>query len=209
MTCDDYQIGFEQRSAGTESAIPAAKLDAHLATCEVCLAYVAASRKVQDSMLGSLGTVPSAPDLEAMRTLVARRRRTLQQAPVIAAVLMALGVFAIGAWQRGGRDLSPLIAQAAVFGVVMAIAATVFARRRDGQLARAEHRGGTALLHGLRGELERRQVGYRRSLVLAIPVVVSVATSPAAVPLGVFVVGAVVWSVIDYRRIARELAALA
>jgi hypothetical protein len=43
MTCDDYQIAFDQQRAGASPRIEAAALDAHVATCADCAAYVSLS----------------------------------------------------------------------------------------------------------------------------------------------------------------------
>jgi hypothetical protein len=156
MTCDDYQIAFEQQLAGPPGPIAPAELEAHVAACASCAAYLTVSRKVSESMSTALSLSPAPLGLEAMRERIAlehrRARRGYWFAPLIAVAVMVL---------TNLEDLASLrTAVAVTIGALVggAVGAAVWhavSRRRLANLAALERASGGQLVDGFRQEIER------------------------------------------------------
>jgi hypothetical protein len=223
-SCSDFEIAIEQRLRGFLPPDEAAALDAHLATCATCTAYLATASKSQDLLAGISRTAVEGADwqratLRFQATLQARRRRIWQGL----AVLLLMAPFAAWALGSNGAEMvkDTLLAMLEG-GVVLGVVATrtFLASRR---LARElERPNGEELL-----ELQRRYLrGRLRALtwtrVLAVPPLLG-AIACALIPgllrgahptLGFGVTAAIVgagWLRLHLRdlpRVRRELAEL-
>jgi hypothetical protein len=158
MTCDDYQIAFDQQQAHVSSAISAAELHAHVATCAECAAYVSVSEQVSTSMMTTLARSPAPLDLDAILARVGHLRRDLTRSLV--KVLLIVGVlmvsFFVGFHGFSPRGLLAGLVGAGVGGAVAYGVLRLIFRRRLAELQALESTSGTALIAGLRAELDRR-----------------------------------------------------
>lgn len=211
MTCDNYQIAFEQQMAGVSAAVADAQLAAHIAGCATCAAYVRVSREVSESVASTLTLSPAPLGLEAMTAHIERERRRTMRGFVVGPL-----IFAAGLTLARLADSSPT---AGLF-VGTAISAALFAafvvyggRRRLAQLAALERATGGELVAGLRRDLTReiRQLRPAR-YVLPICVVATYADLllwprmpdffELAVAAGMLVL--VPYLVLRHRRLVRE-----
>jgi len=219
MTCDDYQIAFDQQHAGASSAIAAAELDAHVAACAGCTAYVSLSEQVSNSMMTTLSRSPAPLDADAILGRVAdfRRRtsRSLVLFPVFVGVVM-LGYFV------AVRGFSLRAVIASLVGVTIGALAcygflTLVLRRRLVDLQALESRSGDALVAGFRAELDRRirterQAWWVLPLLLAILHLTFVGMTAPTLPYLVFEILYLAIplpiSIVRYRRLVRTRALL-
>lgn len=158
MTCDDFQIAFDQQQAGAPSAIAAAEVAAHVATCASCTAYVAVSEQVSTSMSSTLSRSAAPLEIDAIFMRVAEARRGLARSVVLLPVTIAAVMFFYFAAERGftprgiGASLVGAVGGAAVGYAMM----RVMMHRRLAELRTLEGRYGDTLLTGWRDELDRR-----------------------------------------------------
>lgn len=124
MTCDDYQIAFDQQRAGVTPAIAADELAGHIAGCSACTAYVSLSEQVATAMTTTLLSAPTPPTAEAILAEATKHRRRLVMWAVIIPVYLALimgvvfvhhGVFE---WRYLAPGLLPLLVGLAIGGAV-------------------------------------------------------------------------------------------
>jgi hypothetical protein len=214
MTCDDWQIAFEQRSAGAETSVSAAELDAHIASCAACTAYVALSRKVTMSLNHSIATAPPPLSLDEIRARLAKIHRRMRRAPIMSAVATAAAMMMMQLYEHPG-DLGGLVA--AVIGVAigtgLVLAAMAPRRRRElAEAAAVQTASDGSLLRSYRDRLDREITGNRNVLILApIVAVLLVLWKYPQWPWMVLAAGAVVnipVAVVAYRRRVRERALL-
>lgn len=159
MTCDDYQIAYDQHQAGMSVASSAVEVDAHVAACAACTAYVSLSRKVAASMLNTISSSPPVLDVDAMRARVANLRRQAGRAPLIASLVFAPALFllmqALAGW-HSQRAIFANVLTAALAGCLFYVVQTRFQRRHLVDLTALEIKSGDDFAVGLRAELDRR-----------------------------------------------------
>lgn len=219
MTCDDYQIAFDQRQAGVGSSIPVADVDAHVAGCAACTAYVSLSEQVSSAMMTTLSQSPPPLDADAIlgRVIDFRRRMTRSVAlfPLAVGVVM-LGYFVAvrGVSLRGvlASLMGAAVGTAVGYGVL-----TPMLRGRLAGLKALESRSGEALVAGLRAELDRRLRSERQAwwllpLLLAVFHLNFVGWAAPSLPYLVFELCYLAiplpFGIVRYRRLARERALL-
>lgn len=219
MTCDDFQIALDQRQAGVPSAIAAADVDAHVATCATCTAYVSLSEKVRMSMMSTLSRSPAPPDAAKILARITDLRRNIARS--VALVPILVGIVMLGSFiSMRGFSLRALIVSLVSVGVGGIVAYGFLAlvmKRRMAELAALERTSGHTLVAGLRAELDRRirnerqawwflpllLVGFHLAFVgLAAPPLPYLVLDVCylAIPLPI--------SIVRYRRLVRERAVL-
>jgi len=218
MTCDDYQIGFDQQQAGVSSAMPAAELDAHVAACAACTAYVSLSRKVSASMMNAVALGPPPIDVDTMRARVTLFRRRAIRWRTIGPLVFGVGLIVNHVF------VIPL-AGSLVAAVMTAALATALAcgflafryRRYLADLKALEAKSGHELLAGLRAELDRR-IRSERQGWWVLPIVLALyhwrfaglnAPSPGMLVFELCYLALIPIGVVRYRRSVRERALLA
>jgi hypothetical protein len=159
MTCDDYQIAFDQQQAAVPSSISAAKFEAHVAACAACTAYVSLSRKVATSMLNTMALSPPVLDVDAMRTRVTNFRRQARRGPLKASLLFAPLFFllmeSLAGWSSPRAAITNAMI-AAFAGCLFYVFQIHFQRRQLANLTALEIKSGDDLAVGMRAELDRR-----------------------------------------------------
>lgn len=132
MTCDDFQIAFDQQRAGVTPAIAADDLATHISGCPACTAYVSLSEQVAASMTTALSIAPAAPTVESILARATKERRRLKLFALIlpAYVLALLAVMVVvihGGVHRGHSRLmyAPIVA----LGLGVAIGGVLYAWR--------------------------------------------------------------------------------
>jgi hypothetical protein len=216
MTCDDFQIAFDQQQAGVSSAMSTAEVGAHVATCAACTAYVSVSEKLSHAMTTAISGSPAPLQLDAMlaRVTDARRRltRSLVAVPVVVGlVLLPYFVFVLGI-SVAGSVIGLGVATLVVYGLF-----AVIHRRRVATLVALDRQSGDGLVHGLRVELDR-QIRNDRQAWWVLPLLLvlfhltnfGLAAPPVAVLVLEFCYLAVPLPLIAvrYRRLVRERALL-
>jgi len=165
MTCDDFQIAFDQRSAGAESAVPAAELDAHLASCETCGAYASLSRKLSTAMSTTIALAPAPLDLDSMRariaTLTARARRYARMRPLVLAGVAIVSTALLWLDRQGAPNFSvaTVLVNVANLAWVTALMYWVTGREmttRLRELAALQFASDQTLVAGYRAQLDLR-----------------------------------------------------
>ncbi len=213
MTCDDYQIAFEQQRAGASSAVPRSELDAHVATCAACVAYVSVSEKVSTSMMTTLSQSPAPLDADAILRRVTAFRRGMTRALILfplAIGLATLGRFIVeGQFSLRAGLLGVAVGTAVCYGFL-----ALMLRRRLAGLKALESSSGDALVVGLRAELDRRIRIERQAWWLLPPILVGyhLVESASYLPYVFdmcFLAIALPISIVRYRRLVRERALLA
>jgi hypothetical protein len=209
MTCDDFQIAFDQRHAGAPAAISSTDVDAHVATCAVCTAYAALSAE----LAGSISTEP----LPGVETIVARAAATTRK---LRRERIALPLFVSGvlvALQLATLDRSVVaILGGAVGGYVAGYFIFGWLMRRP--LAALHALGGAShddVLASWRTELDRRIRNERHTWwllpALLVPLHVLADSTPYRVLEIAYAAALVVvlpLSVRRYRQLVRERAEL-
>jgi hypothetical protein len=153
MTCDDYQIAFEQLEAGASAPIGRAELDAHVAGCAECAPYVAVSRKASQTMSASTTLAP-VPPFELIADFVSHERHQLSLRGAGWASLFLVGMFTIDT--LGGMPLDEAIAKSFTTLVVTVIGVVLWRRHRLRTLGRIERQGSAQLLELMKRELDQR-----------------------------------------------------
>jgi hypothetical protein len=157
MTCDEYQIAFDQLAVGASSTVPAAEVDAHVTTCAACTAYVSLSRKVTARMTNTISASPPPLDIAAMRARVSTFRRranlwlVIWPVSVFTSLLLLTQVVVPG--NTWGTHAVPTAALATVFGWALFAFHT---RRQLSRLTAIEVASGDGLVARFRAELDRR-----------------------------------------------------
>jgi hypothetical protein len=227
MTCDDYQIAFDQQRAGVSSAIDAAAFDAHVATCADCTAYVSLSGKVNRTMTDAISNAPTMPDLGAILARVSDAKQKLLRVRTRVPIAVIPTVLLLSLAEKAENGVSvrhvfiALIAAAigalgsyALGGPIMKWTLG----RRMAELQALEASTGEALVTGWRRELDRRIREWRKSwllypMLLAVFHLTSVGwRAPYGFYLAFEVISVVLWvwiTVRGYRRDVRERAELA
>lgn len=219
MTCDDYQIAFDQQHAGVSSAISAAEFDAHVAECAACTAYVSLSEKVSSSMMTALSQSPAPVDVDAILGRVTDFRRHMARSltlfPLAVGVVMLAYFVAIEGFSLRGL-IASLVGAAFGTGVGYGVLALILRRRLAG-LRALEGRSGGELVAGWRAELDRRirnerQAWWLLPLLLAIFHQRFVGFAAPPLPYLVFEICLLAIplpiSIVRYRRLVRERALL-
>lgn len=219
MTCDDYQIAFDQRHAGVSSVIPAAELDAHVAACAACTAYVSLSEQVSNSMMTTLSRSPAPLDADTILARVTALRRQMARSLVLLPVFVGVVMFGYFIAERG-FSLRAVIAS--LVGVAVgAVACYAFLRlvlrRRVADLQALESQSGDALVAGFRVELDRRirterQAWWVLPLLLVVLHLTFVGMTAPTLPYLVFEILYLAIplpiSIVRYRRLVRARAVL-
>jgi len=219
MTCDDYQIAFDQHQAGGHPAVSLAEVTAHVATCAACAAYVSISQKVSESMTTTLAQSPPALDLGAIAAQVSHLRRRMVRGVITFSLAMGAAVLAYNLAAHGVslrsvivRVVGAVVGTAACYGVL-----ALWQRRRIARLAALERMSGEALLTGWRAELERQMRTERQAWwLMPLLVVLFQATNVGwAWPSPLYLVFEIAClaialpiTIVRYRRLARERALL-
>ena len=154
MTCDDNQIAFDQHAAGATASISVADVEAHVATCEACTAYVALSRKVTMAMLTSVADAPF--DRDAMRAKIDAIQTRAARWPFLGAVLSGGLLLANRLWGNWPGPLRQTVIMVAVTTLGTFALWTYFTRRYVRSLASLRTKSGQELVVGMRAELDRR-----------------------------------------------------
>ena len=212
MTCDDFQIAFEQLQAGAESAVSAAVVDAHINTCAACTAYVALSQKVSTAMSNTISLAPTPPTIEAMRGFVAKMRKDTMVR--LAAPLVLYAIAAIVHLLHYGT--LPSKHQFVLMGLTSSLIYVIFFKR-IARLNALQNADDGEFVGAMRAELTRRIRVSALLLVVATHAIfiAHVATYGLAMPtpmMSVFIVAAIIvlpFNVIRLRRLIRERAQLA
>jgi hypothetical protein len=220
MTCDDYQIAFDQQHAGVSSAIASAAFDAHVAACAGCTAYVSLSEKVSNAMMTTLSRSPAPLDAGAILDRVADYRRRMTRSLVAFSVVVGvvmLGYFVVvrGFSLRGliASLVGAVVGASVGYGVLM-----LMFRRRLADLKALETQSGEALVVGLRAELDRR-IRTERQNWWVLPIILVgfhlmfVGLAAPSLPYLIFEICYLAIplpiSITRYRRLVRERALLA
>ena len=215
MTCDDYQIAFDQLAAGASTSVSAAEVDAHVAACAACTAYASLSRKLSVSLMNTLSMSPPPLDLDAMRVRIDRlRRRTRRWMALGPAFFFAWGVFIQVVVHRVGADFAVI---SSLFGALLFYAVwAAWTRRYTAAIAALEAKSGDDLVVGLRAELDRR-VRSERDGWWVLPIVLALyhwKFAGLAMPslriliVEIVLVSLVPLAIVRYRRAKRERALL-
>ncbi len=219
MTCDDYQIAYDQQQAGATAATPAAELDAHVAACATCTAYVALSEKVSTAMMTTLAHSPAPLDTDAFLDRIGQFRRqaarTMAVIPLLAGVITLCDLVS----ERGFTVRGVLISlvSAAVGAIAGYGVLALILRRRISGLKALERRSGDALVAGLRAELDHRirterQAWWLLPLLLAVFHLTNIGLTVPALPYLVLEIACLAIplpiTVVRYRRLVRERALL-
>ena len=218
MTCDDYQIAFDQLHAGALRR-RAQRTHAHVATCAACTAYVALSEKVSASMMTTLAQSPAPLDANAILGRVAELRRSMARSLAVFPLLIGLVMLGYFIVERG-FSLRGVIAS--LVGVAVGAAAcygflTLMLRRRLAGLKALESRSGDALVAGLRSGLDRRirterQAWWVLPLVLVGLHLAQVGLAAPSLPFLVFEICYLAIplpiTIVRYRQLVRERALL-
>lgn len=133
--CDDFRIALSARLDGEQFEVPAAELDAHLAGCPSCRAWLEAAQRVTRSVRAYPAEAPdlTAPILAAVaedraartRPVIAQRRRILRFALALSAGLqLAMAVPML----LGLQDVAHDTREAASFDIALAVGFALAAR---------------------------------------------------------------------------------
>lgn len=127
MTCDDFQIAFDQQRAGVTPAIAADELAAHISGCPACTAYVSLSEQVAAAMTTALLTAPTPPAADSILARVVSERRRVK----FFAVITPLSMFALVLilHLRSGFELRSLFAPLASISLGMATGIPLYLMR--------------------------------------------------------------------------------
>lgn len=217
MTCDDYQMAFDQLAAGATSPLSAGEVDAHVAACATCTAYASLSRKVHERMMNTISISPSPLALDVMRARIAHFRRQARRGVTIfpvafGALTLIMQRFIVPSHPSWIAAVVTAVAGAAIAWAILAF----LTRRRLASLTELHTTSDDGLVAGLRAELDRRirnevQGWWVLPIVLAAfhwrfvgwalpsgPLLVFELCYLALFPLGI----------VRYRRAKRELALL-
>jgi len=167
MTCDDYQIAFEQQMAGASTAVTAAQVAEHVTGCASCAGYVTVSRKVSESVANTLTLSPALPDLEAMTAHIGRERRRTVRGLVLGPLIFGAGLLL--ARLADSSATAGLLVGTAISAVLFAAFVAYRVRRRLAQLAALERVTGGELVTGLRRDLTH-EIGQLRSTRYVFPI---------------------------------------
>jgi len=105
MTCDDYQIAFDQQH----------DVGAHVATCAECAAYVSLSGKLSRSMLTAFSAAPPLPTTDHILARIRDANRRLRRSMVLAMLAPAIAVLA---WRLAIDSVTPRTVLAALAGAI-------------------------------------------------------------------------------------------
>jgi hypothetical protein len=215
MTCDEYQIAFDQLAAGATPSVTRDEVDAHIAGCAACSAYVAMSRKVTDSMMTTISASPPAPALDAMHKLLEMRRNTTR-ARFVGPVLFGVMMLAINLFiDRTGTVLGAVISS--LFSGALFYAAWGWLTNRHlTKLGKINTSSRDELVVGVRAELDRQLRNERQTWWLLPALLVLfhwqfagwARPSAAVLLVELLLIATVARSIVRYHRAKRERALL-
>jgi hypothetical protein len=212
MTCDDYQIAFEQQRAGASSAITRDELDAHVATCAACTAYVSVSEKVSSSMTTTLSQSPAPLAADAILVRVSAFRRGMTRYLIVFPLAIGLATlvrFVIqGEFSLRASLLGTAVGTAVCYGYLRLVL-----QRRMADLKALERSSGDGLVAGFSAELDRRIRLERQAWWVLPPILVGyhLLETESVMPYVFdvcFVAIVLPISIVRYRRLVRERALL-
>lgn len=157
MTCDDYQIAFDQLAAGATSPLSAAEVDAHVAVCATCTAYASLSRKVHERMMNTISISPPPVSLDAMRARIAHFRRQATRGVTIFPVVFGVLMMIMERFILPSHPTWIASVVTAIVGAAVAWALLAFlTKRRIASLKALHTTSDDGLVAGFRAELDRR-----------------------------------------------------
>lgn len=153
MTCDDFQIAFEQHGADAVAAIPREEVDEHFAACATCTAYASASRKVAASMSTAIATAPF--DADSVRAQIKQTTEKSTLWVPLSTLFFGLTQVPLQLHSASGKVPQALVA-AAIATALWYVGMRFITRRRGVQLSKLSMRTGDDLVVGWRAEMDRR-----------------------------------------------------